>query len=88
MVPITLEEDLPVGEDDDDGCPCQTPPSRVWGELAVPWEVLGADTLRLQALPESDTGEANTKPVEHSRHGTHVGEPVESCARRLGDSHI
>lgn len=88
VVPVTLEEDLPVGEEDDDGRPHQTPPSRVWREPAMIWEILRFDPLCLQALPESDTGETDTEPVEHSRHGAHVGEPVENCARRLGDPHV
>ena len=88
VVPVTLKEDLPVGEGDDDDCPYQTPPGCVWGEPAVVWEVLRFDPLRLQALPESDASETDTEPVEHSRHGAHVGEPVENCARRLGDPHV
>jgi len=87
-VPVALEEDPPVGEDDDDHRPHQTPPSGVWGELAVPWEALKADSLRLQPLSETDTGETDTEPVEHPRHRAHVGEPVEDCARRLGDTHV
>jgi len=77
-VPVTLEEDAPVGEEDDDNGPHQTPPSGVWHEFAVPWEVLGADTLCLQSLSESDASETDTEPIEHSRDGAHVGEPAEN----------
>ena len=54
----------------------------------MPREVLGADTLRLQSLSESDAGDADTEPVEHSRYGAHVGEPVENGVRGLGDGHV
>ena len=46
-VPVTFEEDLPVGEEDDDDGPSQTPPSGERRELAVPWEVPWVDPLRL-----------------------------------------
>lgn len=87
-VPVTLEEDAPVGEEDDDRGPEDTPPSGVWHECAVPWEVVGADTLSLQSVSESETSEANTEPVEHSRDGAHVGEPAENGVRGLGDGHV
>lgn len=77
-VPVPLEEHAPVGEEDDDDGPDQTPPSGVRHELAVPREVLGVDTLGLQPLSESDAGDTDAEPVEHSRNGTHVGEPVEN----------
>jgi len=54
----------------------------------VPWEVIGADTLSLQSASESETSEANTEPVEHSRDGAHVGEPAENGVRGLGDGHV
>ena len=65
-VPVALEEDAPVGEQDDDDGPSQAPPSGVWGELAVPREVRGIDALSFQALPEPDTSETDAEPVEHS----------------------
>jgi len=79
-VPITLEEDAPVGEDDDDDGPDQTPPSGVRHELAMPWKVLGADALRLQASSKTDAGETDAEPIEHSRDGAHVGEPAKNGA--------
>jgi len=87
-VPVTLEEYTPVGEEDDDDGPSQTPPTGVWHELAVPWEAFGVDTLCLQSLSESDTGDTDTEPVEHSRDGAHVGEPAEHSGRGLGNSHV
>jgi hypothetical protein len=77
-VPAVLEEDLPLGEDNDDDGPAQAPPGGVWGEFTMPWEVIGVNTLRLQALSESDTSDADTEPIEHSGDGTHVGEPVKN----------
>ena len=82
-VPVTAEEDPPVGEEDDDDGPAETPPSGEWREPVVPREVPGVDPLGLQALSESDTGQTDTEPVEHSRDGAHVGEPVEDGARGL-----
>lgn len=87
-VPVATKEHTPVGEEDDDDGPAQTPPGGIWCEPAMPWEVLWVDTLRLQALSESDTGETDTEPVEHPGDGTHVGEPVESSVRGLGNSHV
>lgn len=77
-VPVTLEEDGPVGEEDDDDGPDQTPPSGIWHECAVPWEILGIDALCFQTLSETDAGDANSEPVEHSRDGAHVTEPAEN----------
>ena len=77
-VPVTLEEDVPVGEEDDEDGPHQTPPSGVWHELAVPWKVFGVDTLCLQTLSESDTSDTDAEPIEHSRYGAHVAEPAEN----------
>jgi len=79
-VPVTLEEDAPVGEEDDDDGPDQTPPTGIWHELAMPRKVLGVDTLRLQTMSESDTGETDAEPIKHSRDGAHVGEPAENVA--------
>jgi len=76
-VPITLEEDAPVGEEDDDDGPNQTPPSGIWHEFTVPWEIFGVDALRLQAVSETDGSDAYTEPIEHSRDGAHVAEPAE-----------
>jgi hypothetical protein len=87
-VPTTVEENAPVGEQDDDGRPRRTPPSRVWHELAVPRQVLVADTLRLQALSESNSCNTDTEPVEHSGDGAHVGEPAENGVRGFGDGQI
>lgn len=87
-VPVTLEEDAPVGEEDDDDGPHQTPPTGVRHELAVPWKVFGVDALCLQTLSESNTGDTNAEPVEHARDGAHVGEPAENVARGLGDGHV
>jgi hypothetical protein len=87
-VPITLEEDIPVGEEDDEDGPDQAPPSGIWHELAVPWKVLGVDPLRLQTMSESDTSDTDAEPIEHSRDGAHVGEPAENVARGLGDGHV
>jgi len=77
-VPVTLEEDGPVGEEDDDDGPAQTPPSGVRHELAVPWEVLGVDTLGLQSMSESDASDTDAEPIEHSGDCAHVGEPAEN----------
>ena len=79
-VPVTLEEDAPVGEEDDDDGPDQTPPTGVRHELAVPWKVIGVDTLCLQTMSESDTSYTNAEPIEHSRDGAHVGEPAKNVA--------
>lgn len=87
-VPVTLEEDSPIGEENDDDGPPQTPPTGVGHKLAVPWEVFGADTLRLQSLSESDTGDADTEPIEHPSNGAHVGEPGENGVRGLGYGHV
>ena len=87
-VPVTLEEDTPVGEEDDDRGPHDTPVSGVWHECAVPWEVIGADTLSLQSVSESEASDANTEPVEHSRDGAHVGEPAENGVGGFGDGHV
>lgn len=87
-VPVTIEEDAPVCEEDDDNGPHQTPPSGVWHELAVPWEVLWIDPLRLHSLSESNARDTDTEPVEHPRDGGHVGEPAENGVRGLGDGHV
>lgn len=79
-VPVTLEEDAPVGEEDDDDGPDQTPPTGVRHELAVPWKVFGVDALRLQTLSESNTGDTDAEPIKHARDGAHVGEPAENIA--------
>jgi len=77
-VPIALEEDAPVGEEDDDDGPDQTPPGCVGHELAVPREVLGAYALRLEASSEKDAGDTDAEPIEHSGDGAHVREPAEN----------
>lgn len=77
-VPIALEEDAPVGEEDDDDGPDQTPPSGIRHEFTVPWEVFGVDALRLQAMSETDASDTDTEPIEHSRDGAHVAKPAEN----------
>ena len=77
-VPIALEEDAPVGEEDDDDGPDQTPPSGVGHEPTVPREVLGTYALRLQGSSEKDAGDTDAEPIEHSGDGAHVREPAEN----------
>ena len=87
-VPFTVEKDAPLGAEDDDDGPHQTPPRGVRHESAPPREVLRADTLGLQPMPESNAGDADAEPVEHSGDGAHVGEPGEDVARGLGDGEV
>lgn len=77
-VPIALEEDAPVCEEDDDDGPDQTPPSGVGHEPVVPRKVLGAYALRLEASSEKDAGDTDAEPIEHSGDGAHVREPAEN----------
>ena len=87
-IPISLQENAPLGEEDDNDRPHQTLPSRVRHQLAAPREVLVAGTLLLQALPEPNPGDTGTDPVEHHTNGDHVGEPAEKGTRGLRDGEI
>ena len=71
-VPAAAEEHLPIREQDDDDGPYEAPPGGERRELAVPREVLDVDPLGFQAVAESDSGETDAEPVEHSRDGAHV----------------
>lgn len=54
----------------------------------MPREVLWIDTLGLQSSSESNSGDADAEPVEHSSNGTHVGEPSERGVRGFADGEV
>ena len=82
-VPFTVKEDAPLGAENDDDDPPSTPPSGIWHKHAMPWEVLGADTLSLQPLSESNRSNTYAEPIDHPSNGAHVGEPTENGVRRF-----
>ena len=65
-VPVTLEENTPVGKENEDDIRHNAPISGKWHEIAVPWEVLGIETVGLQSLSEPDASTTDAEPVEHS----------------------
>lgn len=87
-VPLPVQEHVPLRAEDDDHGPGETPPGRVRHELAVPGQVLGVDALGFQTLAESDAGDADPEPVEHSGDGAHIGEPGEDGVGGLGDGEV
>ena len=87
-IPITVEEDVPLGAEDDDDAPHQSPPSGVGHKPAMPWEVFWVYALNLQSTPEANAGYADTEPIKHSSNRAHVAEPAENSARGPGDGQV
>lgn len=72
-IPVSLEEDVPSGEETDDGDHEDGVEGSIVGEVGLVWQGTSIESLCLHSSSELDVGDGDSEPRHQSSDGGNVG---------------